>query len=57
MNQDSLGTDAYVCKITVPEDAMLRFALMHATEVEILEPPALREKMKGILKKATGVYK
>ena len=23
----------------------------------ILEPPALREKMKGILKKAVGVYK
>ena len=57
VNQDSMKTDAYVCKVSVPEDSMLRFALMHAPEVEILEPPVLREKMKGILKKAAGVYK
>ena len=52
-----MKTDAYVCRVPVPEDAMLRFALMHAPEVEILDPPELREKMKGILKKANEVYK
>jgi len=57
MNIDSLETDIYKCSTSVPEAAMLRFALMHATEVEILEPLELREKMKGILKKAAGVYK
>ena len=42
--------------VSVPEEAMIHFALMYAPEVEIIKPRRLRTKVKKILSEAMKMH-
>ena len=42
--------------VSVPEEAMIHFALMYAPEVEIIKPRRLRTKVKTILSEAMKMH-